>query len=433
MKNSGLLSLLLLLIVLVTSGCNLPSEPAPLPEPADEIPDLIPEDVTLEPPPEEPTPEIVVDLWPRTTIQIDGEEEIVFDWTTDQCERENIPDLAARAYRDAEGVVSLVIAHPRAYRMTGPDLNHLTINCEPIYKSFSNPDPAIFNDKTWLASVYTADGETYYALGHNEYQGHTHPGYCPSGDYFDCWYNTITLLISTDGGTSFQPAVEPPGHYVAGLPVQYQAGDGPYGMRGPSNIIQGPDGFFYAFLSHVAEDSADQYTCAMRTKDLSDPTSWRFWDGTGYEGRFVNPYLEPDAVRAEHECPPFMLDQIGHGLHESITYNTELELYTLIGIGADTIDGREVWGFYYSFSKDLVEWTRRKLLMEMPLPWTVADPGNDLSHLYPSLLDPDSEDMNFGTTDNQAYLYFTRNNFGHASLDRDLIRVPVRFVPGGGG
>jgi hypothetical protein len=171
----------------------------------------------------------------------------------------------------------------------------------------------------------------------------------------------------------------------------------------------------------------------LRTKDLGDPASWRFWDGTGFEGRFINPYLEPDADPSEHLCQPFMPDQIGHGLNESITYNTVLERYVLIGISADSIDGREVWGFYYSFSEDLLDWTRRKLLMEMPLPWTVADPGNDLSHLYPSLLDPDSADLNFSTTDNEAYLYFTRNNFGHASLDRDLIRVPVRFMPDGGG
>ena len=67
------------------------------------------------------------------------------------------------------GAVNLLVSHPNAYRMTGPDLNHLTIDCDPVYKSFSNPDPAMFNDSTRLASVYTADGETIYALGHNEY------------------------------------------------------------------------------------------------------------------------------------------------------------------------------------------------------------------------------------------------------------------------
>jgi hypothetical protein len=35
--------------------------------------------------------------------------------------------------------------------------------------------------------------------------------------------------------------------------------------------------------------------------------------------------------------------------------------------------------------------------------------------------------MSFETTGETAYLYFTRNNAGHASLDRDLLRVPVRI------
>jgi hypothetical protein len=100
----------------------------------------------------------------------------------------------------------------------------------------------------------------------------------------------------------------------------------------------------------------------------------------------------------------------------------------LIGISADQIDGREVWGFYFSTSADLINWSRRKLIMEVPLPWTVEFPGSDLSFLYPSLLDPDSKSRNFETSDDQAYLFFTRNNFGHASLDRDLVRVPVQFV-----
>ena len=47
--------------------------------------------------------------------------------------------------------------------------------------------------------AYTEDGETVYALIHNEYQGHQHPGYCPQNDYVACWDNSITLGISRDG------------------------------------------------------------------------------------------------------------------------------------------------------------------------------------------------------------------------------------------
>jgi hypothetical protein len=112
---------------------------------------------------------------------------------------------------------------------------------------------------------------------------------------------------------------------------------------------------------------------------------------------------------------------------ESLTWNTFLERWVLVGISADHIDGREVWGFYYSFSDDLIDWTRRKLLVEIELPWTVGSSGADLSYLYPSVLDPDSDSPNYETAGATAYLYYTRNNAGHGSLDRDLIRVPVVF------
>ena len=126
---------------------------------------------------------------------------------------------------------------------------------------------------------------------------------------------------------------------------------------------------------------------------------------------------------------PIDRDNIGASLNDSITYNTYLGVYVLVGISADWLDEREVWGFYYSFSTDLVNWTRRKLLVEIELPWTVDSPGSDLSYLYPSLLDPQSTSRNFETAGKTAYLYYTRNNFGHESLDRDLIRVPVEFFP----
>jgi len=59
-----------------------------------------------------------------------------------------------------------------------------------------------------------------------------------------------------------------------------------------------------------------------------------------------------------------------------------------------------------------------------------GSPGSDLSCLYPSLLDPDSTSRTFETTDLQAYVYMTRNNAVHTSLDRDLVRFPVEFSVG---
>ena len=354
---------------------------------------------------------------------------MVFDWTTDRCERSNIPDLPARAFRDASGQVQQIISHQNNYRLVGPDLNNVSPDCRVVMSSDHQGDPALYNDNEWIAAVYTEDGKTIHALVHNEYHGETHPGQCPSGEHFPCWGNSITLFRSTDGGDTFQEARTPPDHLVARLPYPYQAGSGPMGYRTPSNIIQGQDGFFYSFFNVVMPDTQEQFLCLMRTDDLANPDSWRFWNGRGFSGTFIDPYQKtPDNPQAHH-CSPLDQDAIGHALNNSITYNTFLERYVLIGLSADHIEGREVWGIYYSFSENLVDWTHRKLLKEVPLPWTVEHAGSDLSILYPSLLDPESDSRNFETAGKTAYLYYTRNNKGHESLDRDLIRVPVEFFP----
>ena len=219
----------------------------------------------------------------------------------------------------------------------------------------------------------------------------------------------------------------PPSHLVARFPYPYKAGAGPEGFRAPSNIIKANDGFYYNYFNVSEYETQDQWVCVMRTDDISNPKSWRFWDGSNFTGQFADPYRDLINNPEDHICAPLDRNNIGHALNESISYNTYLDRYVLIGISADWIDEREVWGFYYSFSEDLIHWTRRKLLVEIELPWTVEFPGADLSYLYPSLLDPDSDSRNFDTTGKTAYLYYTRNNFGHASLDRDLVRVPVEF------
>ena len=197
----------------------------------------------------------------------------------------------------------------------------------------------------------------------------------------------------------------------------------------PATSSKADDGFYYNFFNVSEYQTQEQWVCLMRTDDLSQPGSWRFWNGSSFEGQFANPYTSEISNPSDHICAPIDRDAIGHALNDSITYNTYLDRYVLVGISADSLDNREVWGFYYSFSDDLVHWTDRKLLLEMALPWTVEFPGSDISHLYPSLLDPASPSLNFETTGKTAYLYFTRNNFGHASLDRDLVRVPVEFYP----
>lgn len=375
---------------------------------------------------------------PDLELAVTGDEEVVFDWTTDRCEDLNIPDIAARAFRDANEQVQLTIGHFVGYRMIGPDLNSVQSDCSaPINTSDLDPDPAMFNDAEWIGGLYTEDGQTIYAIIHNEYRGHMHnaerPGQCPSGDYLTCLDTSLTMAISTDGGASYHDIAEPPNHLAATLPYVFNDQGVPSGLRQPSNILKGPDGYFYVFsnVSDYPETPGDfppQWACVMRTDNLDDPSSWRYWDGSGFNAVFVNPYVEavgPDAPK----CAPPKDPDLAAGLVESVTYNTVLEKYVAVGISNHPTDPEPMWGVYYSTSDDLIDWSQRKLLIELPIVASVTNPDTDMLYAFPVLLDPDSPSRNFDTTDDQFYLYITHEHNGGGSLDRDLVRFPVSLVP----
>lgn len=360
----------------------------------------------------------------QSGVRIISSEEIVFDWTTDRCDEQDIPDAPARAFRDAEGNVQLIATHNVVRRMIGPSLDAVRRECMIVMRSHHDPDPANFNDAEWLTSPYTLDGRAIYALVHNEYHGWEHRGQCPRGvsSHQQCWYNGITFAKSTDVGRSYShPAA--PQHLVASLPYTYEPGKGPTGIFSPSSIVfNRRDGYYYALVM-VIVDGPERGTCLIRTRTLEDPRSWRAWDGEGFNVRFINPYTERVTDPAEHLCQPVSRQEIAT-MHESLTFNTYFDKFLLIGTAGqrDRATGRVIWGFYYSLSDDLIHWTPRKLIMEAKPAHQTSLPGDIL--VYPSLIDPQDESRNFEITGQRAYLYYTR---WHRGFDRDLVRVLVEF------
>jgi hypothetical protein len=115
---------------------------------------------------------------------------------------------------------------------------------------------------------------------------------------------------------------------------------------------------------------------------------------------------------------------------DSLTYNTYLGKYLLVGTNTVYSPGerRQVSGFYYSVSNDLITWSEPKLIKEATRfqSYKCGDPD---PVLYGSVLDPASDSRNFETTGQRPYLYFARLHF-HAcnlTLDRDLLRLPIEF------
>ena len=350
-------------------------------------------------------------------FEISGPEEVVYDWTTDRCGDWDIPNFPARAFVDSSGQVQLFFSYNGPRRLIGPDLNSLTRDCRFVMQSHRDNNPAMFNDEEWIGATYTEDGQTIYAIIHNAWHA------CSS---MECWYNGLTLAVSTDGGLSYQHPVAPPLHVVAASSLQYPAGAGPHGIFHPSSIVKGNDGYYYAMVNRIRNpqpDVGEGWTCLIRTPDLADPDAWRFWNGRAYDGMIVNPYTDAVVDPSEHDCTAIDYDDI-QDLTHSLTYSEYLGRYILVAHSFDPASGAH--GFFISYSDDLVDWTHRELVLEKDLPWSVQDP-NAPFYAVPSLLDPESSSRNFETVGKTAYVYYMRNNRGSGGLDHDMLRIPIEF------
>ena len=505
-------------------------------------------------------------------LAIVGDPELVFSWADDRCGDDMIPDLPARAIRDASGDVSIYLPSTTTYRLTGPDFDSLAPDCDPVLTSSSEIDPAQFNTFEWLGAPYTLDGDTVYALVHQEFHGEqvgdewsavrdfgdtqgvgqwsylawtgsgyvemtwtgdrwagpadfcelyangAHPGagcqparawtspidgtvtvavsawdgspdggdgvtvsvyngadriaseriangapdqvtiempvdvavgdtlyfrvdaggdpsydytgfianvalgdpICLSGDGQVCEYMGITSAVSADGGATFTQA-DPPG--LVAVPADVYDPEWVHSLWQPSNIVAHPtDGHYYALVQidehYFGEPQFHQQgTCAIRTDDLSDPTSWRGWGGEAYDVEFVNPHGVADAERDAHRCVSVTGTQVG-ALTYGFTYNEELGLFVAVGS-----QGTPVPGFYVAYSEDLINWTYRDLVLRAEQGFTAEEPP---FYAYPAVIDHDSASLSFDTADGDAYLYYSyfTSTF---PLAGDIYRVPIEF------
>ena len=128
--------------------------------------------------------------------------------------------------------------------------------------------PQDYSDRVWISALWSEDGRTIFALGHDEYQAHRHPNRCRFSTYLECWYNAIVPLRSDDGGEAFSRIGERP---VATLPIRQDVDQGhPRGFFEPTNIIKRGDAFF-TLIRAGAEGPQKAGTCLFRADDLARP------------------------------------------------------------------------------------------------------------------------------------------------------------------
>jgi hypothetical protein len=362
------------------------------------------------------------------TIHAGADPEIVFDHARDACEKSDVPDVPARAFRASDGTIRLIASHWTNRAMAGTTLDNLRHTCDIVFEGGGKDDPAAFDDRGWIVSTYTLDGKTVHALVHNEFHGYKRPALCPSGKYMDCWYNTITYAVSTNGGRSFKA---PPGpeRFVAGVPYRYDPTRGQRsGLFNPSNIVRRGD-YFHTMMTSAPQGGQKAGVCLMRTDRLDDPTAWRGWDGQDFTVKFIDPYRAPEEVTP----PPATCEPVPGlaRLMASLSLHRPSGLYIGLfahrgktGPGVEPVDG-----IYYATSPDLITWTAPQLVFPTP---TMLDKGCDtMPVVYPSLIDPDSPSRNFEDTDDDAFIYMTRITMEGCKTgwNRNLVRLRVHIAP----
>src|SRR6185437_12941092 len=363
---------------------------------------------------------------PAGTLVTMGPPEPVFTFTREACSQDDVPDSPARAVRLNDGSIMLVAAGaPIKFAERGADFDSLHRICTPIMVDPDNWTASSFANRQWIFSLYY-DGTTLHALVHNEFHDPVAATCLPGDSNEDnpCIYDSVLHATSTDGGHTFSMAAAP-ANVVAAAPVPWtppaQGSPPPfYGSQQPTNIVHAADGYYYAaFGSFVAPPAVPSGgECMMRTQTLSDPSSWRAWDGVGFTLQIGDPYLSLGVANCTF-LPPVPYD--------SLTFNTYLNSFMLAGL---TFDGTNC-GFFFSLSSDLAHWTPQKLFqtahLTAPSQCEVPNAGGHAgSFSYASIIDPDDPSASFETPGRTAYIYYTRYNDNDGNWD--VVRSAILFT-----
>lgn len=137
----------------------------------------------------------------RASAVVNGPEEAVYTWRTDQCRPEMLPDLPTLAYRSGDGTINLILSSPTNHRLIGADFDSLHPDCTPIRMSAEDPDPSHYRFREWMGALYTEDGATVHAVIHNEFHGDDASVWSSQRDFSDVQGGKGWSYLSLSGST----------------------------------------------------------------------------------------------------------------------------------------------------------------------------------------------------------------------------------------
>ncbi len=367
-----------------------------------------------------------------------GAPELVFDFKAGADCPQQRPDKEAQAYRRDDGKVVFLVSDAENYAFVGDTLEAVDFasDCRRVLSPPpASSDPADFKGKMWLMNAVATPQGTLMGVIHNEYHGEAYTADCKAAAAQDrgaqpCWYASTLLVLSQDGGKTFDPGSIRP---LAIFPYQYKPLQGRMAYAGPQ-ILSHRDGdatpYMYVFFriadnktSNPALTASGQHkgTCVMRGTS-ADPASWRMWGGTDFDVTVANPYVAGGADPQAHLCDPVLPFNSG-----PIRYVPSRKEY--IALGGD----QGAW--VYAVSRDLVQWSAPVVLKTGIIginDHTLKTGTTIVPTLYPALLDPSSPSPSFETIEGRPYLYYVAFpamlTGQSANSDRQLMRIPLKIT-----
>ncbi len=214
------------------------------------------------------------------TITPAGPQRVLYDWSKDRCTDMHIPDSPLRAFRDADGRLTVLATHRENWRMHGPSWAALRPDCRTVLSSKAQVDAALGN--LWIAATYTLDGRTVTAIiSEDQTEDEIAAGCKRTSTPGQCWVNSLLLARSNDGGRNFT-LLPKDQRLLATIGGDYPKGaEGRFGVFTASNIVAHQGSFFMLAFAE-GRGVQPRGNCLFRTDDLADGRRWRAFDGSGF-------------------------------------------------------------------------------------------------------------------------------------------------------
>ena len=335
----------------------------------------------------------------QPSIKVVGTPELYLSHTDMTCDASggmsqlDVTDVPVTAFRREDGTVVVVSGNQNNHYLEGPSVDQASrTSCGDLVKTVNDPEPSHFNARRWLFAIHATDYQHVLGFVHNEYHGDDHfPDKCKVSNRrnFECWYGASTLVVSNDGGLTFDtPPV--PDNVLASLPWKFSTSKLRSGSTSPKVVGNPHDKLIYVMIDYFDMNRKIKARQCLLRGDGKDLNGWRAWDGKGFSLDMESPYV----AKRSGDCTPVLPFVVN-----SVKYLPQFDQFVALGVRRDEV--------VYTFSRDLVKWSKPQVLMKYQIEQT-WEPGKETARAYFSLLDPDSSSINFDTLEKRPYIYFVQ-------------------------